>query len=232
MGSEPNRVPNAEAIWQELPIGIHALSPWTVDFLLPAEEVQDRTVDKDCGCAPEGGLIHTEFPYLINTYQFASEDAAQEFLGNAKLLSDVGEFHHHDSYSLSPSHSLTVFVHTHSAINAASVQRPALTMRDIRYAILLDHLYLLSHAGRQGFGSDCGLDQAPEDEGPSVQKHCTRILIRSMGDTPQVQVSTEVSSTVPPDFPEETPHANNSESDPLIMNGRQAISFSGVFLGT
>ncbi|KAJ2936796.1 hypothetical protein H1R20_g310, partial [Candolleomyces eurysporus] len=98
-----------------------------------------------------------ELPFLINTYHFSSIQTADDFLADAKLLSDVGEFHHYDSYSLTPTSadgafqlsspaSLTLFVQTHSAMNSSSVQRPGITIRDVRYTTLLDHLYYSSYA--------------------------------------------------------------------------------------
>ena len=65
--------------------------------------------------------------------------------------------HHYDSYSLTPTGadgsfqvsaptSLTVFVQTHSAKNSSSVQKPGITIRDVRYATLLDHLYYSLYA--------------------------------------------------------------------------------------
>jgi len=55
--------------------------------------------------------------------------------------------HHYDSYSISPESftkppaSLTLFVHTHSAKDATGNATAGLTMRDVRWAILADHLY-------------------------------------------------------------------------------------------
>ncbi|KAF5338476.1 hypothetical protein D9611_013300 [Ephemerocybe angulata] len=81
--------------------------------------------------------------FLKNTYDFPSIEAADSFLADVKILSDVGEFHHYDSYSMAPLKasgsdfstaspvSLTFFVQTHSAISEGD-KKPGVTIRDVR----------------------------------------------------------------------------------------------------
>ena len=85
-----------------------------------------------------------------------------EGTGAYQLVRYPGQ-HHYDSYSLSPSNSLEIFVHTHSAIDAASVQKPGVTIRDVRYATLLDHLYYAAYAAGAVSG-DLGPDTGLDDE--------------------------------------------------------------------
>jgi hypothetical protein len=84
-----------------------------------------------------------------------------EKTGAYRLLYPVQ--HHYDSYSLSPSTSLEIFVHTHSAIDTASVEKTGLTIRDVRYATLLDHLYHAAYAAGAE-SSDGGLDPGLDEE--------------------------------------------------------------------
>ncbi|KAF6763316.1 hypothetical protein DFP72DRAFT_841424 [Ephemerocybe angulata] len=134
---------------------------WTLEHRLPTEEEQDRIMS-ECGCSPgEAPKAQTEkLAFLKNTYDFPSIEAADSFLADVKILSDVGEFHHYDSYSMAPLKasgsdfstaspvSLTFFVQTHSAISEGD-KKPGVTIRDVRYAVLLEHLYHSAYPERR-----------------------------------------------------------------------------------
>ncbi|KAH6906371.1 hypothetical protein BKA70DRAFT_1429059 [Coprinopsis sp. MPI-PUGE-AT-0042] len=112
---------------------------------------EPSTSEEDCNCGPAQVAPGEETPYLVGRYHFLAGDkeAVDRFLADVKLLSDVGEFHHYDSASTDQVSDdiveLTLRVQTHSAKKPAGeawIPSSGLTIRDIRYAFLVDWIHL------------------------------------------------------------------------------------------
>ncbi|TFK21897.1 hypothetical protein FA15DRAFT_696071 [Coprinopsis marcescibilis] len=127
---------------------------WTVEFKLPEDKTtQSENDEPDCGCGHSSAdTPHVrELPFLVRRYRFNSPTGIQEYLSDVRNISNIGENHHYDSYTIT-SNELALFVQTHSAkkprhfVGGSTtewVPTVGITVRDIRYAILLEHLYRL-----------------------------------------------------------------------------------------
>ncbi|KAG2001897.1 hypothetical protein CC2G_009510 [Coprinopsis cinerea AmutBmut pab1-1] len=127
---------------------------WRIEF---GKQQEGNADPEDCGCsAPESTGDAPPPPYLVKRFLFHDKLAkAKIFLEDVKVISNIGENHHFDDYLVLPSEDgssseLTLYVQTHSGKKPARpsssdiewIETPGLTIRDVRYAILLEHLYI------------------------------------------------------------------------------------------
>ncbi|KAG9220549.1 hypothetical protein CCMSSC00406_0004005 [Pleurotus cornucopiae] len=78
-------------------------------------------------------------PELLKTYHFGSDELAVKFVEDLKEL--MSEEHHHCVLRVANT-QVTIYTHTHSARpTLGSKNAPGITLRDVRFAMLVDSLY-------------------------------------------------------------------------------------------
>ncbi|KAF9501694.1 hypothetical protein BDN71DRAFT_1500725 [Pleurotus eryngii] len=98
-------------------------------------------------------------PELLKTYHFGSDECVVKFVEDLKEL--MSEENHHCILRVANT-QVTIYTHTHSARPAlGSKNAPGITLRDVRFAILVDSLHSTESVARDAGGASSSHVQFP-----------------------------------------------------------------------